>query len=80
MKEYGFIVHTVEIKPEADDASPQDISKDIAVRLNQIVQKAAKGLQTLRGGGWVITSHTLTRVGKNMVISMLIVREAPASS
>ena len=80
MKEYGFIVHTVEIKPEADDASPQDISKDIAVRLNQIVQKAARGLQTLRGGGWAIVSHTLTRVGKNMVVSMLISRDAPSAS
>ena len=79
MKEYGFIVHTVEIKPEADEASPQDISKDIAIRLNQIVQKASKNLQTLRGGGWVINSHTLTRVGKHMVVSMLISREAPAT-
>ena len=79
MTEYGFIVHTIEIKPDADDASPEEISKMIAVRLNQIVQKASKGLQTLRGGGWRITSHTITRVGKNMVVSMMISREATAS-
>ena len=79
MTEYGFVVHTIEIKPEADDASPEEVSKMIALGLNQIVQKAAKGLQTLRGGGWMINSHTLTRVGKNMVLSMLISRNAPAS-
>jgi hypothetical protein len=79
MIEYGFVVHTLEIKPEADDASPEDVSKMIGVRLNQVVQKAVKGLATLKGGGWVIMSHTITRIGKNMVVSMLISRQAPAT-
>jgi hypothetical protein len=79
MIEYGFVVHTLEIKPEADDASPEDVSKMIGVRLNQVVQKAVKGLATLKDGGWVIMSHTITRIGKNMVVSMLISRQAPAT-
>jgi len=80
MTEYGFMVHSIEIKPEADDASPVEVSKMMAVGLNQIVQKAAKSLPTLKGGGWEIASHNLVRVGKHMVVSILISREAPVAS
>jgi hypothetical protein len=78
MTEYGFVVNTIEIKPEVDDAGPEEVSKLIAVKLNQIAAQASKGLRNLRGGGWEIKSHTLTRVGKHLVVSMLVSREAPA--
>ena len=57
MKEYGFMVHTVEINPDADDASSEEVSKAMAVGLNQILRKALKGLPAVRGGGWEIASH-----------------------
>jgi hypothetical protein len=79
MTEYGFIVQTIEIKPEADDADSNEVGKSMAIGMNQFVQKAARSLPNLRGGGWEIASHSLTRVGKHMIISLLIRREKPAT-
>jgi len=79
MTQYGFIVQTIDVKPEADDAPANEVSKGLALGLNRLAQNASKGLKDLQGGGWEIASHSLTRVGKHMVVSMLIKREAPAA-
>ena len=77
MTQYGFMVQSIEIKPEMDDADANEVSKTVAMQLNQTIQKASRGLQNLEGGGWAIGSHCLTRVGKHMVVSFLIHREPP---
>jgi hypothetical protein len=78
MTEYGFMVQSIEVKPEMDDADAAQVGKSVAMQLNQMVQRAARGL-SLKGGGWEIASHTITRVGRHMVVSFLIKRQAPAS-
>jgi hypothetical protein len=72
MTEYGIIVQTVEIKPDMQDATADEISQSMVVGLNQILQKASKGLSNLPNGKkGEIVSHSLTRIGRHLVLSIL---------
>ena len=75
MAKYGIMVQTMKIKPNMADATPNEVSQALTVGLNQTVQKASKGLDTLEGGGWEIVSHALTRINRHLVLSFLICRE-----
>jgi hypothetical protein len=73
--EYGFIVQTIDIKPDMEDSTADQLSQTMAIGLNKIVQGASKGLSNLPGGGGgEIISHNLTRIGGHLVVSFLFKR------
>ena len=74
MTEYGVMVQTIDIKPGMADATATKVSQNFTAGLNQIVQKASKGLATPQGKGWKILSHSLTRVDRYLILSLLISR------
>ena len=75
MAEYGFMVQTIVIKPEMEDATADELSRDMSIGLNKIVQSAQKGLSNLPGGGNAeILSHSITRMGAKLVVSLLFRR------
>ena len=72
MTEYGIVVQTIEIKPDMQDASADQVSQSFGLGLNQILQKTAKGLTMLPDGSKnEILSHSLTRIGRHLVLSIL---------
>jgi hypothetical protein len=75
MVEYGFIIQTIDIKPDMEDATADQLSQTMAIGLNKIAQSAAKGLSNLPGGGnGEILSHNLTRIGGHLIVSFLFRR------
>lgn len=75
MAEYGLLVQTIDIKPDMEDSSADQLSQSMAIALNTIVQSASKGLSNLPGGGnGEILSHNLTRIGRHLVVSFLFKR------
>ena len=75
MVEYGFIIQTIDIKPDMEDTTADQLSQTMAIGLNKIVQGASKGLSNLPGGGnGEILSHNLTRIGGHLVVSFLFRR------
>ncbi|MCK5600315.1 hypothetical protein KAR91_00430 [Candidatus Pacearchaeota archaeon] len=72
MAEYGMMVQTIEIKPDIADAPASEFSQYFTAGLNQIVQKASKGLNSFEGGGWSFVSHDLTKIDHHLVLSLLI--------
>jgi hypothetical protein len=75
MAEYGFIIQTIDIKPDMEDSTADQLSQNMAIALNTIAQSAAKGLSNLPGGGnGEILSHNLTRIGGHLVVSFLFRR------
>jgi hypothetical protein len=75
MAEYGFIVQTIDIKPDMEDSTADQLSQTMAIGLNKIVQSASKGLNNLPGGGsGEILSHNLTRIGGHLIVSFLFRR------
>jgi len=75
MVEYGFIVQTIDIKPDMEDSTADQLSQSMAIALNKIVQSASKGLGNLPGGGkGEILSHNLTRIGGHLVVSFMFRR------
>lgn len=75
MSEYGFIVQTIDIKPDMEDATADELSQSMAIDLNKVVQSASKGLSNLPSGGrGEILSHTITRIGGHLVVSFLFRR------
>lgn len=71
MATYGMAVQTIDIKPEFGKATEDEISKTMGLGLNQILQKTHKGLNEITGGKGEILSHSLTRVGNHLVLSIL---------
>jgi hypothetical protein len=76
MAEYGFMVQTMEIKPDMEDATADGLGQMMAMGFGQMAQKAAKGLTTLQGGNWEIMSHDVTRLGRHLIVSFLLRRQA----
>jgi len=74
MAEYAVLATTGELKVGMADASANEVSQSVTVVLNQIVQKAAKGMEKLQGGGWDIVSHEVTRIDRHLVVSFLLRR------
>ena len=74
MAEYGVMAQSVDLKPEAYSASGALLAKTITESTNQILIKAAKGLQSVQGGGWEILSHQITRIGDHLIVSFLLRR------
>jgi len=75
MAEYGFIIQTIDIKPDMEDTTADQLSQTMAIGLNKIVQGASKGLSNLPGdGNGEILSHNLTRIGGHLVVSFLFRR------
>jgi len=72
MAEYGIMVQTIEIKPVIADATANEVSQYFTAGLNQIVQKASKGLNSFKGGSWSVVSHDLTKIDHHLVLSLLI--------
>ena len=69
---YGIMVQTMEIKPDMKDATRDEMSQAMTVGLNQIVQKASKGVSSLPDGKeGNLLSHCITRVGCHLVVSFL---------
>ena len=50
MAEYGFIVQTIDITPDMEDATSDELSQGMAVGLNKIIKGASTGLSNLPGG------------------------------
>jgi hypothetical protein len=73
--EYGFMIQTLDISPDMEDATADELSQDMAVRLNKVIQAAGTGLGNLPGSrkGEFI-SHNITRVGSHLVVSLLFKR------
>ena len=75
MAEYGLIVQTIDIKPDMEDATADQLSQSMAMNLNTVVRSAANGLSNLPGGGnGEILSHNITRIGGHLVVSFLFRR------
>ena len=75
MAEYGLIVQTIDIKPDMEDATADQLSQSMAMNLNTVVRSAATGLGNLPGGGnGEILSHNITRIGNHLVVSFLFRR------
>jgi len=80
MAEYGFMVQTMEIKPDMEDATADGLGQTMAMSLGQMAQKASKGLTTIQGGNWEIVSHDMTRLGRHLIVTFLIRRQAKTST
>ena len=75
MVEYGFIIQAIDIKPDMEDTTADQLSQTMAIGLNKIAQGASKGLSNLPGGGnGEILSHNITRIGGHLVVSFLFRR------
>ena len=72
MIEYGMMVQTVEIKSSIQDATANEVSQVMGQGLNGIVQKAYKGVNQIPNTkNPEILSHSLTRIGRHLVLSIL---------
>ena len=75
MVEYGFITQTIDILPDMEDASADQMSQSMAIGLNNTARSAARGLSNLPGSGKAeIISHSVTRIGGHLVIAFLFRR------
>jgi hypothetical protein len=76
MVEYGFMVQTMDIKPDMEDSTADQLSQGMAVALNKMAQGASKGLSNLPGGGGnpEIISHNLTRIGGHLLVTFMFKR------
>ena len=45
MVEYGFIIQTIDIKPDMEDTTADQLSQTMAIGLNKIAQGASKGTE-----------------------------------
>ena len=75
MAEYGMMVHSIEITPDMADQSANEFSQRLSGGLGQILNTAMNGLKTFQRGDWEIVSHSLTRVDRHLVLSLLIRRD-----
>jgi hypothetical protein len=79
MAEYGMMVHTLDIKPDMADLTASEFSQNLTGGLGQILHNVMEGLKKFQQGEWEIVSHSLTRVDRHLVLSLLIRRNvAPA--
>ncbi|HUJ76943.1 MAG TPA: hypothetical protein VL359_18910 [bacterium] len=74
MAEYGLMTQIIEVTPELADASASEMGQALTMKLNPLVQAASRGLGSLEGGGWSMVSHSLTRVDRHLVLTILIKR------
>jgi hypothetical protein len=75
MAEYGFILQTIDITPDMEDATGEQLAQGMAMAMNKSVQGAARGLTNIPGSGkGEILSHNLTRIGSHLVVSFLFKR------
>ena len=73
MAEDGMMVQTLEIKPEMADLSPEKIGQSLAGELGKLLSTAARGLVNLPDKGhWEIVSHSLTRLDRHLILSVVI--------
>jgi hypothetical protein len=68
------MTQTIEITPEMADVGANEISQAITMKLQPFIQAATHGLGNIQGGGWRILSHSLTRVDRHLVLTLLIER------
>ena len=74
MAEYGIMTQTIEITPEMADVNAGGMSQAITMKLQPFIRAASEGLGKIEGGGWRIISHSLTRVDRHLVLTLLIER------
>jgi hypothetical protein len=72
MSDYGMIVQTLTIKPDMEDASSDEVSKEMSVGLGQLLHKVTTGLKNLPNTKDAeLLSHNITRVGSHLIVSFL---------
>lgn len=74
MSEYSVVVTDIDLSPDIEKVTSDQLDASLTMSLNQIVQKTSKVIQTHEGGGWEIISHELTRLGNRLVVSFLLRR------
>lgn len=67
------MVQTMEIKPELEDATREDMSQSMIMGLGQILGKTSKALKNMPDGSkGKILSHGITRIGRHLIVSFLV--------
>jgi hypothetical protein len=79
MAEYGMMVQTLDIKPDMADLTAGEFSQNLTGSLGQLLHNAISGLKNFQQGDWEIVSHSLTRVDRHLVLSLLIRRHSQSA-
>ncbi len=76
MFEYSAIVYPIEIKPEIDDATGDEVAHDLTLGFQGALGVATQILETARiGEGWEIASHDVVTLDRHLLISFLLRRQ-----
>jgi hypothetical protein len=76
MADYGFMVQTIDITPDMEDATSDQLSQGMAIAMNKMLSGAVNGIKNMPGasGKGELLSHNIVRVGSHLVVSFLFKR------
>ncbi len=75
MVEYAFSALTMEIKPGLADFNDKEVSLEILKTLRPFAEGLPKTLQQIPPGNWRVISHSLTRIDRHLVLTLLLSHE-----
>lgn len=75
MKEYAFMVRSMELSLNVSSKTPDEIGRELSIDLMDLAHDVNKQLKTPVGNDWEIVSHGLTRLDGHLVASFLISRD-----
>jgi hypothetical protein len=74
MFEYSTVVSTISLTKKAEEATAEELAKEIAMSLPKALNSATKGFEKLNGCVWDIISHQMTRINHNIIVSFFAKR------
>ncbi|MQF49147.1 hypothetical protein FIM08_04560 [SAR202 cluster bacterium AC-647-N09_OGT_505m] len=74
--EYTFLVTTMELLPGVESLTADEITHGFTQQLQGLAPSMSQYIQEASGGPWEAVSHSVTRLGSNLVITLMLRAEA----
>ncbi len=71
---YSMMVKSVDLKPEITEMKADQISLSLTTILGQLAVNMGKSIPKLPDGGWEAVSHSVTRIGGALSVTILLRR------